>query len=75
MGAQVRLYIISQLDGYASEFAIHAGEAWMMCTVLIIPNTEAMPIRLAKKAIAASGWISFREQICKISHSYYFCAH
>jgi hypothetical protein len=55
MGAHVRLCIISQLDGYASEFAIHAGEAWMMCTVLIIPNTEAMPIRLAKKAIAASG--------------------
>jgi hypothetical protein len=53
VGAHVRLCIISQPDDYASEFAIHAGEAWMTCTVLIIPNTEAMPIRLAKKAIAA----------------------
>lgn len=46
---------ISQLDGYASEFDTHAGEARMMCTVLTMtPNTEAIPIGFANKATSTS---------------------
>jgi hypothetical protein len=32
MDVHVRTCIMPQLDGYASEFAIHAGEAWLMRT-------------------------------------------